>query len=401
MRTSTRQDGPRQMSARGKLPSSERPSVKARLQSALLTWFATHRRDLPWRAEPRDPYHVWLSEIMLQQTQVATVIPYFQRWLERFPTLKDLAEAPVDDALKLWEGLGYYARARNLHRAAQVVMRDYGGRIPDTLEELLKLPGVGRYTAGAIASIAFGRDAPVLDGNVKRVLSRLYGLTDARSPKAIAKLWQLCESLLPAGRAGPFNEALMELGATVCAPRAPECPRCPIRSACRAFAAGRPEAYPARTTRPPLPHRFAVAAVIEDGNGRVLMAQRQRHGLLGGLWEFPGGDLEPGHDEDDNSRARRLAQLIHERTGVSIRVAAEDFIGAVRHTFTHFRLTRWVARVRLAEAGAAPQHSAGYIAARWVTRKEMSQLALTRSDRKICELAFGRACESPAAPRHS
>lgn len=395
MRTSTERARPRRATARRESPSVGNLPATAHLQSALLTWFATHRRDLPWRAEPRDPYHVWLSEIMLQQTQVATVIPYFQRWLERFPTLKDLAEAPIDDALKLWEGLGYYARARNFHRAAQVVMRDYGGRIPDTVEELLKLPGIGRYTAGAIASIAFGHNAPVLDGNVKRVLSRVYAIADAQSPGAVEKLWQLCESLLPSGRAGPFNEALMELGATLCAPRAPECSRCPIRSACRAFAAGRPEAYPARTTRPPLPHRFAVAAVIEDGNGRVLMAQRQRHGLLGGLWEFPGGDLEPEHDENDNSRARRLAQLIHERTGVSIRAAAEDFIGAVRHTFTHFRLTRWVARLRLAGAGATPQHSAGYIAARWVTRREMSQLALTRSDRKICELAFGEASHPP------
>ena len=395
MRTSNRQAGPRQATARHESPPAGNLPVTARLQAALLMWFATHQRDLPWRAEPRDPYHVWLSEIMLQQTQVATVIPYFHHWLERFPTLKDLAEAPLDDALKLWEGLGYYARARNFHRAAQAVMRDYGGRIPDTVEELLKLPGVGRYTAGAIASIAFGRDAPVLDGNVKRVLSRLYGLTDARSPKAIAKLWQLSESLLPSGHAGPFNEALMELGATLCAPRAPECARCPIRSACRAFAAGRPEAYPARTTRPPLPHRFAVAAVIEDGNGRVLMAQRAHHGLLGGLWEFPGGDLEPADSEDEAGRAHQLAQLIHERAGISIRVTPEDFIGLVRHVFTHFRLTRWVARIRLAGAGAAPQHSAGYIAARWVTRKEMSQLALTRSDQKICELAFGRASHPP------
>jgi len=395
MRTSTERARRRQATARRKSPPADNAPATARLQSALLKWFAAHRRDLPWRAEPRDPYHVWLSEIMLQQTQVATVIPYFQRWLQRFPTLKDLAEAPIDDALKLWEGLGYYARARNFHRAAQVVMRNYGGKIPDTVEELLKLPGVGRYTAGAIASLAFGRDAPVLDGNVRRVLSRVYGIADAHSPDAVEKLWQLSESLLPAGRAGPFNEALMELGATLCAPRAPQCSRCPIRSECHAFAAGRPEAYPARTARPPLPHKVAVAAVIEDVDGRVLMAQRAHHGLLGGLWEFPGGDLQAEDNEDDHKRARRLAQLVRERTGVSIRVAPGDFIGVVRHTFTHFQLTRWVARVRLAGADTAPQHGAGYIAARWIAPEAMSELALTRSDQKIRQLAFGQLAGAP------
>lgn len=383
MRTSTR---PRQSSAPHE-PSSD----ITRLQAELLNWFAAHQRNLPWRAEPRDPYRVWLSEIMLQQTQVATVIPYYQRWLKRFPTLKDLAEAPIDDALKLWEGLGYYARVRNFHRAAQVVMREHGGNIPNTVEGLQKLPGVGRYTAGAIASLAFGRDAPALDGNVRRVLSRMYALADAQSPAAVKRLWQISESLLPAGQAGPFNEALMELGATVCLPRAPDCPRCPIRSDCRAFAAGNPEAYPARKTRAALPRRMAVAAVIEDANGRALMAQRAHHGLLGGLWEFPGGDLQAADGDDKASRARRLIQWIQERVGISILITAGDFIGAVRHTFTHFQQTRWVARVRLVEAGPPPRPAAGYIAARWVTREEMSHLALTRSDQKIRDLAFGRS----------
>ncbi len=398
MKTSTRSRrgrGRGRATAPCESPATDDAPATTRLQSALLEWFAAHQRDLPWRAEPRDPYRVWLSEIMLQQTQVATVIPYFRRWLERFPTLKDLAEAPIDDALKLWEGLGYYARARNFHRAAQIVMRDYGGRIPDTVEGLQKLPGVGRYTAGAIASLAFGRDAPVLDGNVRRVLSRLCALTDAQSPAALNRLWQLAESLLPAGRAGPFNEALMELGATLCAPRAPDCPRCPIRSMCRASAAGNPEAYPARAVRPLLPRRFAVAAVIEDAQGRVLMAQRAHHGLLGGLWEFPGGDLQPTDSDDEASRARRLAQLVRERTGISIRVMPADFVGSVNHTFTHFRLTRRVAHVRLSEAGATPRHAAGYIAARWVPREEISQLALTRSDQKIRDLVFRQASHTP------
>ncbi len=397
MRTSTgpRRTPRRRTNTRRKSALAAAAAATAPLQSALLKWFATHRRDLPWRTEPRDPYRVWLSEIMLQQTQVTTVIPYFKRWLDRFPTLKDLAAAPVDDVLKLWEGLGYYARARNFHRAAQIVMRDYEGRIPDTVEGLQKLPGVGRYTAGAIASLAFGRDAPALDGNVRRVLSRLYALTDAQSPNAVKRLWQLSESLLPAGRAGPFNEALMELGATICTPRAPECPRCPIRATCRAFAAGRPEAYPARTARPPLPHRFAVSAIIEDANGRMLMAQRAPHGLLGGLWEFPGGELQRTDGADKVDYARRLAQLVQERAGISIDVTPDDLIGVVRHTFTHFRLTRWVARVRLTQTSPAPQCGNGYIAVRWVHPQEVSHLALTRSDQKIWALAFGRASHTP------
>ena len=375
------------------LPAKARPELSApspsRIRSRLLKWFAIHKRDLPWRTEPRDPYHVWLSEVMLQQTQVATVIPYYRRWLQRFPSLKALASAPIDDVLKVWEGLGYYSRARNFHRAAQHVVHERSGQIPDTVEGLLALPGVGRYTAGAIASLAFGRDAPILDGNVKRVLGRLYAIADVQSPRATHALWQLSESLLPKGRAGEFNEALMDLGATICTPRAPACPACPIRSDCIAFARGNPEAYPARIKRPNVPHKVAVTAVIEDTDGRVLMAQRPLSGLLGGLWEFPGGEMEQPEDGDAAAQARHLARLVRSKTGVRIRVTPGNFIGEVTHGFTHLRLTRHVAYVRLAGRGPELVTGGFYPAARWVTAEEMSQLALTRSDQKIRDLAFG------------
>ena len=217
----------------GRLATKRLPAAR------LLRWATKNLRDLPWRVEPRDPYRVWVSEIMLQQTQVVTVIPYFRRFTERFPTVQALAAAPLDDVLKLWEGLGYYARARNLHRAARKVVAEFEGRLPDTVEELSQLPGIGRYTLGAIASIAFGRDAPVVDGNVKRVLCRVYAIRgDARRPAVQKKLWALAEANLPKGKAGRWNEAMMELGATVCTPRSPRCDECPLAGVCRARALG-------------------------------------------------------------------------------------------------------------------------------------------------------------------
>ena len=329
------------------------PARRPPVASILLRWFARHRRDLPWRRSdggPREPYHVWLAEVMLQQTQVGTVVPYYRRWLERFPTLKDLAEAPLDDVLKLWEGLGYYSRARNFHRAAQAVMRDHAGRIPDTVEALLALPGVGRYTAGAIASLAFGRDAPVLDGNVRRVLCRLFALEGGIGrdrARLETDLWRLSESLLPKGRAGEFNEALMDLGATVCTPRAPSCSVCPLATSCRAYANGNPEAYPTRRARPPLPHKSILTAVVCAPDGALLLAQRPAEGLLGGLWEFPGDEVEETAMLSVKKMAAQLRRILRGATGLRVPVKPGDFAGQVRHAFTHFRITRHVAVVRL------------------------------------------------------
>ena len=358
----------------------------------LLRWFSRHKRDLPWRSEPRDPYHVWLAEVMLQQTQVATVIPYYERWLQRFPTLQSLADAPLDDVLKLWEGLGYYSRARNLHHAAQVVMRDFNGQIPSTLEGLLKLPGVGRYTAGAIASLAFHLDAPILDGNVIRVLTRVFAIsTDVKEPATIARLWQISESLLPRGRAGLFNEALMDLGATICVPHVPRCTDCPLHTNCSAYAKGDPEGYPVKRAKQPIPTRYVLTAVILDAQGRLLLAQRPPKGLLGGLWEFPGGEAPP-LTEGLPAFLTQLEEIIRSACGLQVKITQPDFIARVKHTFTHFHMIRHVAMLQLAQANPHVQQSDQYIDLRWVTREEITTLALTRSDQKILSLIF----DSPA-----
>ncbi len=216
----------------------------------LLAWYAKHKRDLPWRRDTHDPYRVWISEIMLQQTQVATVIPYYKRFLARFPNVRALANAKLDDVLKAWEGAGYYARARNLHLAAREIVARFGGQLPSTVDELLTLPGIGRYTAGAIASIAFKRDAPVVDGNVTRVLCRCFNIQhDPKSAATQKELWHLAEILLPRGCAADFNQGLMELGATICTPRNPQCNVCPINRACVARRLGRQDKLPAKSQK--------------------------------------------------------------------------------------------------------------------------------------------------------
>jgi A/G-specific adenine glycosylase len=343
--------------------------------SRLLRWAVRHLRDLPWRTEPRDPYRVWISEMMLQQTQVVIVIPYFQRFTERFPTVQALAEAPLDDVLKLWEGLGYYARARNLHRAAQQVVAEFDGRLPDTVEALSRLPGIGAYTAGAIASLAFGCDAPVVDGNVRRVLCRVYAIRgDARQPKVQRKLWTLAEMNLPKRKAGRWNEALMELGATVCLPRAPRCDECPLTPVCRARALGIPEKFPARAARQRTPHYDVTAAVIRK-KGRILIAQRPMEGMLGGLWEFPGGKLEPGESLEEC-----LQREIREELGIEIQVGQP--VARVKHAYTHFRITLHAFECRLRKGRP---RAIGVSDWRWVKWDELDDFAFAVTDRKIIQ----------------
>jgi len=351
------------------------------LAERLLGWFAHHKRDLPWRHEPRDPYRVWLAEVMLQQTQVTTVIPYYERWLAHFPTLEALAAASLDDVLKLWEGLGYYARARHFHAAARAVMNMHGGRIPRTISELLSLPGVGRYTAGAVASLAFNADVPVLDGNVKRVLSRVYGL---RAPKDSA-LWQLAQSLLPTGRAGAFNEALMDLGSLVCLPRAPRCALCPLRERCAAFAGGDPEAFPGRVARKPAPHHGVLTALIVASDGRILLGQRSADGLLGGLWEFISSDLRTDY-ASEASDTDQLKQMIAARAGLLIERAEIRWLGEVKHAFTHFRITRRAWVVMLSTSQPAATGPGAYACLRWLRPEEVPGLALARSDQKLWQM---------------
>jgi A/G-specific adenine glycosylase len=338
----------------------------------MLSWYAAEARRLPWRGA-KDPYAVWVSEIMLQQTRVETVVPYFESWMKRFPGVRDLAAASEQEALSAWEGLGYYSRARSLHKAARLLIRDYGGELPRDLAALRRLPGVGRYTAAAIASIAFGQDAAALDGNVRRVLARVFDLdTPADSPAGEQVLWALAEEHLPKGRAGDFNQALMDLGATVCLPRGPACPACPVEGLCKARELGLQEQRPVMKPRPEVPHYVVTAAVLRR-DGRVLLAKRPSTGLLGGMWEFPGGKLEQG--EDLPSALRRE---LREELGVEARVG--EAFGVYRHAYTHFRITLHAFLCELADGEPRPIEAAELA---WVRPAELAKYPMGKVDRMI------------------
>ena len=342
------------------------------LAAALLAWYAAHQRALPWRNHP-DPYAVWVSEVMLQQTQVATVMPYFAHWMQRFPTVEALAAADEQEVLALWEGLGYYRRARALHRAAQEIVARHGGSLPADPKALQRLPGIGKYTAHAIASLAFGRDVAVLDGNVKRVFARVAALeTPIDTAAGERALWALAESHLPPGRAADYNQALMDLGATVCTPRAPRCAACPLDSFCKARQSGNPEAFPKKQRRQRQPHYTVVAAVIRRG-GRVLIAQRPAEGLLGNLWEFPGGKVEQGETLET-----ALQREIREELNVEIAIVAP--FGVYRHAYTHFRVTlhAFLARLESGEPRAVQVQ-----ALRWVSPAALADFPMGKIDRQI------------------
>ncbi len=256
------------------------------LRKKLLAWYLREARDLPWR-RTRDPYAIWVSEIMLQQTQVDTVIPYYERWLKKFPDITALAKSPLEEVLSSWAGLGYYRRARMLHKASQVIVNDYGARIPNTAEELLKLPGIGRYTAGAIASIAFEEKTPVLDGNVIRILTRIFAVKgDTLKPAVLSELWTLAEKLLPEKFIGDFNQALMELGALICTPQNPSCTVCPVSKQCLAREEGKETFYPVKSRREKL-EKIRNFAVVYRRNKEVWLSRQPEEARWGGLWMFP------------------------------------------------------------------------------------------------------------------
>ncbi|MGF1567599.1 MAG: A/G-specific adenine glycosylase [Nodosilinea sp.] len=301
-----------------------------RLRTSLLDWYAHQGRDLPWR-NIADPYAIWVSEIMLQQTQVKTVWPYYTRWLAQFPTVAKLAAADLQTVLKAWEGLGYYARARNLHQAAQQIVAQYGGQIPRDFDSITALPGIGRTTAGGILSSAFNRPYPILDGNVKRVLARLTALA-VPPAKALPFLWQLSDRLLDPAHPRDFNQALMDLGATLCTRRQPQCPRCPWQRHCHAYNLKMQLELPMTKTKGPLPHKQIGVAVIWNDQGEILIDRRRPEGLLGGLWEFPGGKIEP-----NETIAACIRREIEEELGIQIAVG--EPLCTVTHAYSHFRVT--------------------------------------------------------------
>jgi A/G-specific adenine glycosylase len=335
-------------------------------QSDLLRWYARHRRDLPWRTARLDPYAILVSEFMLQQTQVATVIPYFHRFMERFPTVADLAAASEQHVLRLWQGLGYYSRARNLHAASRRIVSELSGRIPSDVKTLMSLPGVGRYTAGAVASIAFDRRAPILDGNVARVLCRLEKIeTDPRDPQTVRRLWQLAEDLLSARRAGDFNSAMMELGATLCTPRNPRCGDCPVRKRCGAWAAGLQEQIPlAKKARPtPLVRRWTFAVRRGD---RWLIEQRPSRGRWARLWQFV------------TVAANGKMNLKTVSETLTIPVTELRPLGQVKHSLTHRRYVFSVFSCTNCDGAAAGR--------KWVSLQQLARYPMSKPQLRITQM---------------
>lgn len=347
------------------------------MRRALLRWYAAEARDLPWR-RTRDPYRVWVSEIMLQQTRVDQGLPYYERFIAAFPTVAELAQADADAVLKLWEGLGYYTRARNLHKAARLVMEKYGGELPREAEVLQLLPGVGRYTANAIASIAHGTCLPVLDGNVKRVLSRVFNVSaPIDAPETERRMWLLAQSLVSRKQPGDSNQALMELGARICTPRGPDCGSCPIQRQCEARARGVERERPVRKAKGPVPHKEIVVAVIER-DGAYLLGKRPPEGLLGGLWEFPGGKVNSGETHAD-----ALVRECREELGIAVKPGG--LVATVKHAYTHFKVTLNVYRCRIAAPADEPAPRS-HTELRWVARADFGAYAFPKANHKFLDL---------------
>ena len=339
----------------------------AAFRKAVLAWYDRHgRKDLPWQQD-LSPYRVWVSEIMLQQTQVSTVIPYFERFMKRFPTVQKLARADTDDVLHLWTGLGYYARARNLHRAARIIADDYQGVFPASVDALAALPGIGRSTAGAIASISLDVRAPILDGNVKRVLARFHAVDGWPGDKAVEnRLWALAESYTPHTRLRDYTQVMMDLGATVCTRSKPRCDACPLSRHCAAFAAGDVQRYPGKKPARQTPVRHTLLLLLESDDGRILLEQRPPSGLWGGLWCPPQLDSET-----------ELAGALQQR---QLRLERQQNLPAFRHTFSHFHLDITPLRIHVRQHNSAVQERHDQ---RWVNPARPGKLGLAAPIRNL------------------
>lgn len=349
------------------------PSRRRSFRGRLLRWFRRCARDLPWR-RTRDPYAVWLSEIMLQQTQVATVEGYFARFLARFPTIGALARADEQDVLRLWEGLGYYRRARQLHRAARIVVSEHGGQFPRDMESVRRLPGIGRYTAGAILSIAFDRREPILEANTQRLLSRLAAYRgDPSSGEGQRLLWQLAELLLPHRHTGQFNQALMELGSQVCTPRAPRCGECPVAILCEARRLGLQGDIPRPKRRTPST-ALREAAVLVRHRGRVLLVRCPEGGRWAGLWDFPRVALE---SEEPQRRMHELAEKVCRLTGAAVEPG--ELLHTIRHGVTRYRITLECYAARCLSTGSPPEGAE----VKWLRAEQLAHYPLSTTGRKL------------------
>ena len=347
--------------------------IKSPLGRQLLAWYRRNQRSLPWR-ETSDPYRIWISEIMLQQTQVDTVIPYYHRFLKAFPTVSSLARAPLQNVLKVWENLGYYSRARNIHAASKVIVEKFGAQVPDNFEDIKSLPGIGLYTAGAILSIAYGQVLSAVDGNVRRILYRLFAIRkpvdDTREQKQLQKL---AASLIPVKHPGDFNQALMDLGATLCKAKNPNCSRCPIANLCQARRHDLQNVLPITRKAPAIPHRQAAAAVIRNAKGMMLVVQRPASGLLASLWKLPGGFIKANEDME-----KSLRRNVKEELGISIRPGKH--MASVNHIYTHFRITLQAYECRLLKGTLKPIGCQNW---QWASPTDLKKLPLSKIDRMV------------------
>jgi A/G-specific adenine glycosylase len=356
-------------------------TVRPKLLKSLLNWYDKEKRQLPWR-DSGNPYHIWVSEVMLQQTQVTTVIPYYRRFIAAFPTMESLAQSSLDDVLKLWENLGYYARARNLHQAAKKVMSEYNGQLPEHEGDLRALPGIGPYLAGALASMAFNRPVPAVDANVKRVMARLFNIDrPVEQTQTQKQIQEIAENLVPKKRPGDFNQALMDLGARICVPRNPKCKQCPLSKLCQAHIYGLENNLPVKAKAKTRPRRHAVAAVIRDKQGRYLLVRRKDKGLLGGLWKWPGGLLEP--DESFNTGLKRT---VEDELGIGIRPGKR--LTQVDHEFSHFRMTLTVHAANIKKGDI---QALGCSEWRWVSPNQFDDLALAKADRTAARIILDKS----------
>ncbi|VEN72718.1 Adenine DNA glycosylase [Candidatus Desulfarcum epimagneticum] len=330
---------------------------------ALLGWYEANKREMPWR-KTRDPYKIWLSEVMLQQTQVKTVIPYYERWVKKFPSIQDLAAASPGEVLKLWEGLGYYNRCHNFHKAARLLVSDFAGRVPDDPDLFIQMPGVGPYILSAVMSIAFGRPLPVVDGNVLRVATRyMEWRDDISKPAAGKKIRRALEGIIPPSNPGDFNQAIMELGALVCVPKNPDCPGCPLKKNCRAKKNGTAASLPFRAKRKKTPlYPVALAVIVKDK--KFLIQKRPDSGHLAGMWEFPGGKLEPGESGEE-----ALERECREELGADVKIIQK--LKTVKHAYTHFKIELTVFICRPASMDAPPIRSSEGRPVQWIKPEEI------------------------------
>lgn len=341
----------------------------------ILQWYQNHKRDLPWR-NTDDPYKIWISEVMLQQTRVDTVIPYYNRFLEKFPTVYDLAEADQQQVLKSWEGLGYYSRGRNLHHASKTVVDTFDGKLPSTWKEITSLKGIGPYTASAILSIAFQKKYAVVDGNVIRVLSRFYGIQDdIRKSSTKSQIQELADDLIPEDHPGDFNQALMELGATVCTPQNPECTSCPLTVECVAANSAQTDVIPYKSPAKKVPHHHIAVGLILNKNNELLIALRPNESMLGGLWEFPGGKQEKGEKLRET-----VARELKEELGVDVKVFSK--FSDLKHAYSHFKITMHAFWCRIKNGNPRPKSSQQI---KWVSLDAIDEFPFPKANKTLIE----------------